>query len=49
MAHFETSILSDINKLTISLKPGESQDDLERLRGKARDLVADWLASIRFT
>lgn len=49
MDEFEAVILQYINKMQVSLKPGESQDDLVRLRGDAGKLVSEWMASFRFT
>ena len=49
MDEFETSISSYINKLQISLKPGESPAELERLRADAQKLVSGWIASFKFT
>lgn len=48
MFYFEKSIIDDIGKLTITLRPGETDEDLDRVRQAARDLVASLLSGQRF-
>lgn len=48
MFYFEKTTVDDIGKLTISLKPGETDADLERIRGHARELVLSLLSGQRF-
>lgn len=48
MFYFERTIIDDLGKLTITLREGETERDLERLRRVARELVSSLLSGQKF-